>query len=272
MYRVLIADDEPIERMVVTKKLQNFFPGQLEIIQAVNGREAAELFEKEGCQIALLDIEMPGINGLEAAEKIREKNKNCSIIFLTAFDEFSYAKRAISVRALDYLLKPTDDKELQAVVEEAIQLTHRQEDQKFQAAYNLAKKDVQSDKLEHDGEESQGSIRLSAASEKIRQYIEEHYQEDISLQDLAGAMDYSDAYFCKIFKQCFDKSFIVYLTELRVEKAATLLEDAMVNIKDVSSRVGYRDSNYFAKVFKRIKGTTPSEYRLKILQKGKQGE
>jgi len=272
MYRVLIADDEPIERMVVTKKLQNFFPGQLEIIQAVNGREAAELFEKEECQIALLDIEMPGINGLEAAEKIREKNKNCSIIFLTAFDEFSYAKRAISVKALDYLLKPTDDKELQAVVEEAIQLTHRLTNEKSREDYHPPKKNVPSDKLEPDTDDSQGSIRLSAASEKIRQYIEEHYQEDLSLQDLAGAMDYSDAYFCKIFKQCFDKSFIVYLTELRVEKAAKLLEDAMVNIKDVSSRVGYRDSNYFAKVFKRMKGTTPSEYRLKILQKGKQGE
>ena len=54
----------------------------------------------------LLDIEMPGVNGLEAAEQIREKDRDCSIIFLTAFDEFSYAKRAISVHALDYLLKP----------------------------------------------------------------------------------------------------------------------------------------------------------------------
>ena len=46
MYRVLIADDEPIERMVVSKIIKKYFPEQLEIIQAVNGREAVELFEK----------------------------------------------------------------------------------------------------------------------------------------------------------------------------------------------------------------------------------
>ena len=83
-------------------------------------------------------------------------------------------------------------------------------------------------------------------------------------------MEYSDAYFCKIFKQCFDKSFVMYLSEYRVKKAKELLEDTMVNIKDVSSRVGYRDSNYFAKVFKRMTGNTPSEYRLKVLQNRKQ--
>lgn len=266
MYRVLVADDEPIERMVVTKKLQHFFPEQLEIIQAVNGREAVELFLQKECQVALLDIEMPGMNGLEAAEKIRETDKTCSIIFLTAFDEFSYAKRAISVKALDYLLKPADDGELQTVMEEAIQLIGRQPKEISHEADNMPAVAPMSQ------EESQESLRLSAASKKIRTYIENHYQEDLSLQDLAGAMEYSDAYFCKIFKQCFDKSFIMYLSEFRVEKAKELLADTMVNIKDVSSYVGYRDSNYFTKVFKRITGATPSEYRLRILQNEKQGE
>ena len=65
---------------------------------------------------------MPGINGLEAAEQIRGKHGDCSIIFLTAFDEFSYAKKAIAVKALDYLLKPGLETELVAVLEEAIRL------------------------------------------------------------------------------------------------------------------------------------------------------
>ena len=63
---------------------------------------------------------MPGINGIEAAEQIRKKDKECSIIFLTAFDEFSYAKKAITVRALDYLLKPYDEQELMLVMDEAM--------------------------------------------------------------------------------------------------------------------------------------------------------
>ena len=75
-------------------------------------------------------------------------------------------------------------------------------------------------------------------------------------------MNYSDAYFCKIFKQCFDKNFTTYLSEFRVEKAKQLLADVTINVKEISDKVGYRDSNYFAKVFKRIVGITPSEYRI----------
>ncbi len=275
MYRVLIADDEPIERTVVSKTIQCHFPGQVEVTQAVNGREAVELFFGKNCQIALLDIEMPGVNGLEAAERIREKDKDCSIIFLTAFDEFSYAKRAIGVHAMDYLLKPSAEEELVAVLEEAMHLadeagrrekeTQAETDSHIEEQY--AKEQATA---EIDG--SFEDIRMNAVAEMIRDYIDENYQEDISLQTAASAMNYSDAYFCKIFKQCFDKSFIVYLSEYRVEKAKQLLSDVKNNVKDISRKVGYRDSNYFAKVFKRVVGVTPTEYRIQVLgQIEKQG-
>ena len=113
---------------------------------------------------------------------------------------------------------------------------------------------------------------MNAVADNIREFIEKHYKEDISLQDLAGSMNYSDAYFCKIFKQCFNKSFLVYLTEYRVEKAKKLLADVSINIKDVSTEVGYRDSNYFARVFKRNAGVTPTEYRIHALHDTKKGD
>jgi len=120
MYRILIADDEPIERAVVTKMLQKNFADQIEVVSAINGREAVKLYKEFSCRIALLDIEMPGINGLEAAEQIRDMDEDAVIIFLTAFDEFNYAKRAISVHAMEYLLKPTSEEELVSTIEEAL--------------------------------------------------------------------------------------------------------------------------------------------------------
>ena len=105
-FQILVADDEPIERMVVSKILQNHFGDEITILQAVNGREAIEPVSRARCRVGLLDISMPGIDGLEAAETIRNENPLCSIIFLTAYDEFDFAKRAIKVHALDYLLKP----------------------------------------------------------------------------------------------------------------------------------------------------------------------
>ncbi len=255
MYRILIADDEPIERIVAAKMLQRNFGEQLEIVVAENGREATTLFFEKECQIALLDIEMPGMNGLEAAEQIRKQDYDASIIFLTAYDEFAYARRAIGVRAMDYLLKPVPEAELVATIEEAMSLI----DKRPKTQREIAEEHLFE-------EEKQENIRLSAVAEKIRTYIDNHYKEDIALQDVAGAMNYSDAYFCKMFKQCFGKGFIVYLSEYRVEKAKELLADVAANIKDISSEVGYRDSNYFAKVFKRVAGETPTDYRLRILQ------
>lgn len=262
MYRVLIADDEQIERMVICKTIKNNFKDQLEIIQAVNGREAVELFEKEKFHIAILDIEMPGINGLEAAEIIRKNDRDCSIVFLTAFDDFKYAKKAISVKALDYLLKPSSNEEIIAVLEEAIRLV---DEQREDVSRNVRNKNEMVETKT--GIEKIAHLRISVVQKVILQFIQNHYVEDISLQDAAEAMNYSDAYFCKLFKQCFDKSFTTYLSEYRVEKAKQLLVDVTINVKEISDKVGYRDSNYFTKVFKRVEGVTPSDYRMKVLGK-----
>ncbi|MCM1175967.1 MAG: response regulator [Blautia sp.] len=263
MYRILVADDEPIERRVMSKKIREFFPEQTEVFLAENGREAIEIFEREGCDIVIIDIEMPGMNGLDAAERIRGMDRDCSIIFLTAFDEFNYAKKAISVKALEYLLKPGNDEEITVVLEEAFRIADERKKKQMQ------KRTAEEEKSEReifDGTHSE-EIRMNVVAEEIRSYIADHYKEDLSLQDVAGAMRYSDAYFCKIFKKYFNRSFIVYLNELRIEKAKPMLEDAVRNIKDISSEVGYRDSNYFAKVFKRLTGMTPSDYRGIALQK-----
>lgn len=255
-YRILIADDEPIERTVISKAIRNYFGDEVDVYEAVNGREAIEICRRKDCQIAVLDISMPGIDGLEAAEEIRKESESCSIIFLTAYDEFDYAKRAIKVRALDYLLKPSAKEELIMVLEEAIHLA----DQEM-----AGQKPQPHTEQETKEDEKPEPMKNQLFAEYIKSFIEAHYMEDISLQDAAAQLHYSDAYFCRFFKQNFDKNFIMYLSELRVEKAKELLEDMTINVKDISNRVGFRDSSYFTKVFKRFTGVTPSEYRYGLL-------
>ena len=207
MLRLLIADDEMIERQVLYKTLQKNLGDRCRIFQAANGREALKIYEEEKIQIAILDIEMPGINGIEAAQQIRQADKDCCIIFLTAFDEFSYAKKAITVRALDYLLKPYDEEELMLVVEEAMHIAgeHRQDEGDGDENENEIPAPPDTEEPE-DG----GHARLSKVTSLISQYIHENYMFDISMQDAARAMNYSEAYFCKLFKQCFDQNFTSY--------------------------------------------------------------
>ncbi len=260
-YRILVADDEPIERQVINKKLSTFFPGQVEIFLAENGLQAVEVFAKKNCQIAILDIAMPGMNGLEAASVIRERSEGACIIFLTAFDEFSYAKKAIEIRALDYLLKPGSDDDLINVLEEAFGICDsRSLDTPLP---DSTKEPSVVDEGPEEGEDNEPSPNDFVKI--VRDYIESHFQEDIALQDIAGVFGYSDVYFCKLFKQNFGMNFITFLNEFRMERAKELLSDPEINIKDISARAGYRDANYFTRVFKRMVGMTPSEFRSGVL-------
>ncbi len=260
-YKVLVAEDELIERMVLCKTLRKHLGELCDIFESKNGREALEVFDREQPQIAILDIEMPGINGLEVARKIRESGKGCAILFLTGFDKFSYAKQAISVRALEYLLKPYNEQELIYAVEEAMQHAARFAKQTSQKTEDLSPA----------REEGNESLRLSLIREDIRSYIGKNYQDDISMQSAAQAMGYSEAYFCKLFKQCFRVNFSAYLNEYRIEKAKAMMADPRINIKDIGAACGYSDSNYFARVFKRITGQTPSDYRLAAAEKARNG-
>ncbi|MDO4337798.1 MAG: response regulator [Eubacteriales bacterium] len=255
MYKLLVADDETIERIVVCKTLEQNFGEECVVFQAKNGREALEIYEKEKCQIAILDIEMPGITGLEAARRIRSQDEDCVIIFLTAYDEFSYAKQAISIRVLDYLLKPCSGKELLFTVEAAMQ--------QVQGKARL----VQSAAGEEDSEEEPDNEKLAMVKKAAEEYIRKNYGKDISMQSLAARMNYSEAYFCKLFKQCFHMNFMAYLVDYRMAAAREMLENTAKTIKEIGREVGYQDPNYFTKVFKRTVGMKPSEYRLKAVQK-----
>lgn len=255
MYHILVAEDETIERKVLCKTLRKHFDEQYTILEAKNGREAVDLFLEHRPQVAILDIEMPGLSGLEAARVIRQSGIPCVLLFLTAFDKFSYAREAITLRALDYLLKPYGERELILSVEEAL---HLYENTGADPDAMLLSGEVPAPP-----EEDHMALRLGQIRENIEAYIRENYSSELSMQSVAGAMNYSEAYFCKLFKQCFKVNFSAYLNEYRVRRARELLQTTRLSVREVSRECGYSDSNYFTRVFKRIVGVTPSEYRVR---------
>ncbi len=108
MYKILLADDEGIVieslKFMIEKELGN----NCEIRYAKTGRSVIELAENFRPDIAFMDIQMPGINGIDAMREIRKANKNVIFIVMTAYDKFDYAKEAINLGVLEYLNKPAD--------------------------------------------------------------------------------------------------------------------------------------------------------------------
>ena len=100
-----------------------------------------------------------------------------------------------------------------------------------------------------------------------KKYVNDHYSEHITLSDVAKFVSVSENYFGKLFRRKTNKTFIDYLNEVRIEKAIYLLENTNHTVDNVSIMVGYNSRPHFFKIFKRIKGCSPSEYR-KTLSNG----
>ena len=100
----------------------------------------------------------------------------------------------------------------------------------------------------------------------IIKYINEHYNSyDLSLEDISKNTFLTPAYICVIFKDFTGKTVNKYITEYRIMQAKELLKDSNIKMNDIALKVGYKDGNYFAKIFKKETGYTPSEYRRKFL-------
>ncbi|HBF36880.1 MAG TPA: hypothetical protein DDW50_06125 [Firmicutes bacterium] len=105
--------------------------------------------------------------------------------------------------------------------------------------------------------------RAAASIENVCKYIKRNYVKDISLGEAAGIAGLSNFYFSKIFKYYKNMNFIDYVAEVRINEAKELLKSPDINIKDIGDMVGYSDPNYFTRVFKKIAGITPTEFRSK---------
>jgi len=112
MYRLMIADDEPLERQALQYIIKTNFPEIQVVGDTGDGASAVRIALSEKPDIVLMDIRMPGMDGLEAAKSILEVSPNTSVIMLTAMDDFSSAKQALTIGAVEYLLKPVRTNEL----------------------------------------------------------------------------------------------------------------------------------------------------------------
>lgn len=122
--RILICDDEGIVQQAIRFMIQKSFGDEFEIESAKNGRMAIELAESFRPDIILMDIQMPGINGIEAMEEIKREHKNIIFIVLTAYDKFEYSQKAIDIGVMSYLTKPINKDVLTDTLRKAMKLVN----------------------------------------------------------------------------------------------------------------------------------------------------
>ncbi len=122
--KILLVDDERDEREGISYLIRKFqYP--LEIVQAASGKEALKILGEQKVDILFTDVKMPVMSGLELAEIVRETDKNMKIIIFSAYAEFEYAKQAVKMNALRYLLKPIEVDEFRELMDDVVSSLRR---------------------------------------------------------------------------------------------------------------------------------------------------
>jgi len=120
MYRILMADDEGIVLESMKMIINKNFPDRFEIETAKTGRDAIEIAESFRPDVIFMDIQMPGINGIDAMREIKKTNPNTHFVVLTAYDRFDYAKEAANMGVFEYMNKPFSGADIEAVLAKVI--------------------------------------------------------------------------------------------------------------------------------------------------------
>lgn len=269
MIRLLIADDEKLEREALAELVQRRFEREVVLEVAENGRKAADTAVLWGADLILMDIEMPGMSGLDAARAVLAQRPSCRVIFVTAYSLFQYAHEAVHLGACDYLLKPVDPDELEASVRRAMrQIETERKLEELAAAQPQPEQPETEEEAEDAPEESENS-QTALVMAHVRRYLEDNYMFDLSLDSVGEILHISPAYLSAQFKKYQKMNFLDCLTELRINAAKELLADPFRSSAEVASMVGYEDASYFARAFKKRTGMTPTQYRRQAGRKAK---
>lgn len=348
MYKVLLVDDESWTRDII-RAFGEWEKYEMDIVgEADDGLEALRLTELLAPEVVITDMRMPGADGMQLLRMLNDRFPEIKVIVVSGYDDFNYAKHALRYRAVDYLLKPVDPKELNAALqnckselEAALQdrspmsldldisyllssykqllRTHFNELNKEGVAATLQQ---MTGELERNGIKKAGMLEqvvqemllllkelmfansldseslhapyshdalASSANmtsfltqhyedtleqlihqrkfknklnlEEVKQFIEMHFAESVTLEQLARVFFVSKEYLSKVFKLEFGRNVTDYILFLRMEKAKEWLADDSIPIKAVAEMAGYEDVTYFYRVFKKHFGIAPGEMR-----------
>lgn len=184
---------------------------------------------------------------------IYEIERKTKFIVLSGYDDFSYVKAALGYKALDYLLKPVDKKVLNKVVQKAVEEYIAENGEKV---------------CENREREEQEKEILSGDDivKRIMEEIGENCAGKYTLKTFAAKYHISEAYLSSLFAKTAGVSLTNYIMRERVERSAGLMLQTNRKISDIAMEVGYEDPRYFMKIFKKVTGETPTDYRARQWQ------
>lgn len=246
MRSVYLMDDEPI----IIENLMRTIAWMENGFHVVGSNTDPEKGVREiiDCcpDVVFTDLKMPTMDGMTLIKTVKGKGLSCEFILLSAFGTFEDARRFFLMDGFDYLLKPLRQSDADIVLE--------------RLSRKLARKDC-----------VQPSISFSPTNninfDNLVEYVSENFNKKITLASLSKKFSISPNYICNLFAKHYNSTLVIFLTNLRMNKAAAQIQTSDQAFKEIAVNSGYRDYFYFCRAFKEYYGVTPSQYREERLAK-----
>lgn len=240
MWNIVIVDDELMIAEGLAKLIRSIGE-EYQVVKIFADPIESYAWLKENLKqidLVITDIRMPRMNGLELIRKLHGLRPDLLCTVLTGFSEFQYAKTAIDLGVVCYLLKPVETQELRGLLQRLVMT-----DKNADAAANIT------------------ASGLSRETLCMKQEVETNYR-NFDMETLVQRLQLSRDYLFRLYKRETGRNLVDYLLDVRIQKAKELLmQPGKYKVYEVSELVGYTDYAYFSKLFKKQTGVTPKSFQ-----------
>ena len=229
-YQILLVDDDREFREELRECLDEY-----DVIEASGGAEALRLLKRPNeIDLVLLDVMMAGLRGTEVLKEIKSRYPEQKVIILTGFSTKDVAIDALKVRADEYLEKPLDIYRVKTTI-----------------AGLLRESELR------DGPNDRSTAGKIA---RAKRFLERNWHKKVYLKDVSRSVGWSQKYLSRLFKAETGVCFNDYALKVKIGEAKKLLGKDW-SVGDIAGRLGYQNAESFIRVFRKLTGRTPAEYR-----------
>ncbi len=216
------------------------------------------LKKKPHIRLALIDLMLPDITGIDVLREIKKRLPFVPTIIVTAFGSEDVAVKAFRCGARDYLKKPFNYDELIERMNFCLSLNFIGQAKNRTALTSETESSIPAGSPQ--GQQGSGKTQHV---QRALQYIHNNYATDISLEQVSKTVNLSKYHFSRIFKEITGLTYQSYVNRIRIEQAKKMLNDDALSVTDAGYAVGYSDLTHFERIFKKVIGSSPSQYRRK---------
>ena len=247
MYKVMLVEDDETIRYVYSKMKSWGRYGFCLEAEAANGVRALEKLKEKPVDVIFTDIRMPLMDGISLMKESASLYPDIMFVFISSYNEFEYAREGLRLGAVDYIVKPMKETDLEEVL------------QRIKGQLDAGRSRGMTELFERMFPETE--LLADPLISRVIQYIEENMDKNLTMEEVADALGMNKDYFGRQMKGKTQISFHNMYTQIKMEYAKPMVKSGQYRIYEISEMLGYASPDYFSHLFKSIVKMTPAEYK-----------